>query len=80
MYSIGGDWDAESLALHVQAVLQGAFILAKAKGGAEAAIKSLDHLRRYLELLFASPKTNLRKRHIRAIEAQPVGGFHNRKG
>lgn len=46
------DWTARSLALHTQAVLQGAFILAKAKGGAQIAADSLDHLTRYLELLF----------------------------
>ncbi len=43
---------AASLALHTQAVLQGAFILAKAKGGAGVAAESIDHLRRYIELLF----------------------------
>jgi TetR/AcrR family transcriptional regulator, transcriptional repressor for nem operon len=46
------DWTAKSLALHTQAVLQGAFILAKAKGGPEIAAESVDHLIRYLELLF----------------------------
>ena len=46
------DWTAKSLALHTQAVLQGAFILAKAKGGPEIAADSVDHLIRYLELLF----------------------------
>ena len=46
------DWTAKSLALHTQAVLQGAFILAKATGGAEIAADSIDHLRRYIELLF----------------------------
>jgi TetR/AcrR family transcriptional repressor of nem operon len=46
------DWTPKSLALHTQAVLQGAFILAKAKGGAEIAADSIDHLMRYLELLF----------------------------
>jgi TetR/AcrR family transcriptional repressor of nem operon len=45
-------WTAKSLALHTQAVLQGAFILAKATGGAEIAADSIDHLRRYIELLF----------------------------
>ena len=45
-------WTARSLALHTQAVLQGAFILAKAKGGAEIAADSVDHLRRYVEMLF----------------------------
>jgi len=44
-------FSAESLARHTQAVLQGAFVLAKATGGPEVAIDSLDHLRRYLELL-----------------------------
>ncbi len=46
------DWTAASLALFMQAVLQGAFILAKAKGGAQVAAQSIDHLRRYVELLF----------------------------
>ncbi len=41
-----------SLALHTQAVLQGAFILAKAKGGPEVAADSIDHLKRYVSLLF----------------------------
>ena len=49
---IRAPWTAESLALHTQAVLQGAFILAKAKGGAGIAAASIDHLRRYIELLF----------------------------
>lgn len=46
------DWTAESLALHTQAVLQGAFILAKATGGPRLAEESVDHLERYLRLLF----------------------------
>ena len=49
------DWTAESLGLFTQAVLQGAFVLAKAKGGPEVADACLAHLRRYLELLFVSP-------------------------
>jgi TetR/AcrR family transcriptional regulator, transcriptional repressor for nem operon len=51
-HGIRADWTARSLAFHTQAVLQGAFILAKAKGGAEIAAASVDHLRRYIELLF----------------------------
>tara|TARA_R110002074_G_scaffold159561_3_gene316892 strand:- start:1458 stop:2084 length:627 start_codon:yes stop_codon:yes gene_type:complete len=50
------EWTAKSLALHTQVVLQGAFILAKAKGGAEIAAESVDHLSRYLTLLFSPPK------------------------
>src|ERR1700676_2213406 len=45
-------WTAESLALYTQATLQGAFILAKARGGAAIAAQCIDHLRRYIELLF----------------------------
>jgi TetR/AcrR family transcriptional repressor of nem operon len=45
-------WTAASLALYMQAVLQGAFILAKATGSSKAAAEAVDHLRRYLELLF----------------------------
>ena len=51
-HDIRATWTAESLALHIQAVIQGGFILAKAQGSATVAAESLDHLRRYLELLF----------------------------
>lgn len=59
---IDADWSAESLALYTQAVIQGAFILAKARGGAAVAADSLDHLRRYLVLLFnqSQPKETRR--------------------
>ena len=53
LHNIQADWTADSLALHTQAVLQGAFILAKAKGTAQVAGDSVDHLRRYVEMLFA---------------------------
>jgi TetR/AcrR family transcriptional repressor of nem operon len=46
------EWTAESLALYIQASLQGSFILAKARGGAAIAAQCIDHLRRYIELLF----------------------------
>ncbi len=61
LHGIRARWTAESLALHTQAVLQGAFILAKAKGGADIAVSSVDHLRRYIELLFQSPAHKRRK-------------------
>ncbi|HYB50624.1 MAG TPA: TetR/AcrR family transcriptional regulator [Burkholderiaceae bacterium] len=54
-YRIRAKWTARSLALHTQAVLQGAFVLAKAQGGAAIAKDSIDHLRRYIELLFRAP-------------------------
>ncbi len=44
--------DPQALALHTQAVLQGAFILAKAAADPAPAVASLLHLKRYLALLF----------------------------
>jgi TetR/AcrR family transcriptional repressor of nem operon len=55
-YGVAGTWTATSLALHTQAVIQGAFVLAKATQDPTIALASLDHLRRYLELLFPSPQ------------------------
>ncbi len=46
---------AQSLALHTQAVLQGAFILAKARNGPELARQSIAHLKHYFRLLFRAP-------------------------
>lgn len=60
LYGVDRSFTPASLALHTQAVLQGAFILAKAKGGAQVATASIDHLRRYVELLF-QPKRLKRK-------------------
>jgi TetR/AcrR family transcriptional repressor of nem operon len=63
LYRIRAPWTAESLALHMQVVLQGAFILAKAKGNARVAEASIDHLRRYVELLFRRPPKDTRWKH-----------------
>ena len=49
-------WTAESLALYTQATIQGAFILAKARHSPEVAAACIDHLRRYIELLFTHPQ------------------------
>ena len=51
------DWTAKSLALHTQAVLQGAFILAKATGERDVAIESVEHLKRYIVLAFSQSST-----------------------
>jgi len=51
---IRGGWTAASLARHTQAVLQGAFILAKASDDRALALESVDHLDRYIRLLFAA--------------------------
>ncbi len=47
----GADWDAASLALFTQTVLQGAFVLAKATGTIETARGQVAHLRRYVGML-----------------------------
>jgi TetR/AcrR family transcriptional regulator, transcriptional repressor for nem operon len=44
-------WSAVSVGEFIQAVLQGSFILAKAKGSPAVVRQNLLHLRRYLELL-----------------------------
>ena len=51
-------WDPDGLGRHVQAVVQGAFVLAKATGSLEVAVESLRHLRRYLELLLPPPSAD----------------------
>lgn len=61
-YGVDPGFSAASLARHTQAVLQGAFILAKATGDAKLARDSVDHLRRYVELIFSTRKE---KRHDR---------------
>jgi TetR/AcrR family transcriptional repressor of nem operon len=51
-YGVSPQWTARSLAYYTQSVIQGAFILAKAEHSPEIAISSLEHLRRYLKLIF----------------------------
>jgi len=57
---------ADSLAVHIQAVIQGAFIMAKTRQDPQAAIESLDHLYRYVEMLFGrstnSPRPKKKQR------------------
>lgn len=52
LYSPRSEWTPKSLALHTQAVLQGAFILAKSSGEVKYAAESVDHLENYIHLLF----------------------------
>jgi len=54
-YGIRGDWTGESLAYYTQSVIEGSFVLAKARLSSEVAVACLDHLRRYLQLLFTCP-------------------------
>ena len=50
---------AEPLALHTQAVLQGAYVLAKAGNDPSTVRNSLDHLSTYIQLLFRRPSQEL---------------------
>ncbi|WP_074958498.1 TetR/AcrR family transcriptional regulator [Myxococcus fulvus] len=52
---VAGGWTAQGLARHTQTVIQGAFVLAKAGNDAALARESLDHLDRYIRLLFKLP-------------------------
>lgn len=54
-YGLSPNWTAKSLALHSQAVLQGAFILAKASSDRGVARDMVDHLSRYVRSLFHRP-------------------------
>jgi len=65
------DWTAESAALFSQAVLQGAFILAKAKHGSEVAADCLDHLKLYFEALLPAPAP---PREAKSRRAKQKGG------
>jgi len=55
-------WDPGALALFTQAALQGAFVLAKAKGNAAVAAACIDHLRQHVaHLLGAKTRAGQRK-------------------
>ena len=45
-----GQSEAHDLAIHIEATIQGALLVAKAQGGSKDARASLRHLRRYFEL------------------------------
>ena len=72
--AFAGAWTAESLALHILAVIQGGFILAKAQGSAAVAAETLDHLRRYIELLFGQGRKRRSRRRLfpKALTDQAV--------
>lgn len=54
-YAPDAGWSAESVGYYIQAVLQGSFIFAKATQSSQVARESLEHLRRYLQVLFNQP-------------------------
>jgi TetR/AcrR family transcriptional regulator, transcriptional repressor for nem operon len=69
-YGITADWTVESLAYYTQAVIQGSFILAKAQQSSHVAAECLDHLHRYLKLLFTC--SNSADRPQQQPPAQPA--------
>jgi len=79
-YGTVGDWSAESLALYTQCVIQGAFILAKAKGSAAVAAQSLDHLRNYLELVFGGTPPSSKRAREKSAKIERVVAQRNRNG
>jgi TetR/AcrR family transcriptional regulator, transcriptional repressor for nem operon len=58
-YGLAPNWTVESLAYYTQAVIQGSFILAKAQQSSHVAAECLDHLRRYIQLLFTCPQSTV---------------------
>jgi TetR/AcrR family transcriptional repressor of nem operon len=62
LYAPDAPWSAESVGYFMQAVLQGAFIFAKAKQNPRVAVESLGHLRRYLETILGQQANNREKR------------------
>jgi TetR/AcrR family transcriptional repressor of nem operon len=61
LYAQNAPWSVESVGYFIQAVLQGAFIFAKAKHDPQVARASLTHLRRYLMILFTPIGISKRK-------------------
>lgn len=56
LHAPGSNLSAESLALHTQTVLQGAFVLAKGQGGPGIVIDAIGHLKAYFLFLFKSSR------------------------
>lgn len=77
-----GQWSAASLAAYMQAVIQGALILAKAQQGPAVATACLEHLRRYIQMLFSQPRKSKghhsdgRRNPVRRLRAPRRAGGH----
>lgn len=63
-YAPNADWTSEEIGHHIQSVIQGAYILAKASQNPEIALNSLGHLRHYIEMLFKSSGSKNKKEKI----------------
>jgi TetR/AcrR family transcriptional regulator, transcriptional repressor for nem operon len=63
-YAPAASWEPSDIALYTQAVIQGAFILAKAQGSAKVALVCIDQLRSHVAALLnpvSVPQTKRRK-------------------
>ncbi len=65
LYASAAPWSAESVGDFMQAVLQGSFIFAKAEQSPVVVRENLEHLRRYLRLLFHSDSHSQPKKEDR---------------
>ena len=75
LYAPDASWSAQSVSDFIQAVLQGSFILAKAKQGPEVVRENLEHLRSTLRVLFqpdAHSQPKKKERHPPAPHPKPV--------
>jgi TetR/AcrR family transcriptional repressor of nem operon len=78
LYAPDATWSAESVGNFMQAVLQGSFILAKADQSPDVIRQNLEHMRRYLRVLFqpdsySEPKKKERQPpapHPKPVEAE----------
>jgi TetR/AcrR family transcriptional regulator, transcriptional repressor for nem operon len=61
LYAPVADWNADNLALYTQAALQGAFIVAKAQGNSDIAVKFIAHLRDYVQGLLTPQEDSSNK-------------------
>ena len=75
LYAPDASWSAESVGTFIQAVLQGSFIFAKADQSPEVIRQNLEHLRRYLRVLFqpgAHADTKKEDHHQNTSRPKPV--------
>ena len=70
LYAPKATWSAEGVAYFIQAALQGGFIFAKAKQGSSVVRNSLDHLRRYLGVLFGQSARRFDRPRVRSRAAK----------
>lgn len=73
LYAPDAPWGAEGVGDFMQAVLQGSFIFAKAEQSPAVVRENLEHLRRYLRLLFQpESQAEAKKRERHQTEADSV--------